>query len=246
MGFVCADLKRAIANRKFALLVIMVAVLECMDALPQLLIGAEIKGGRIILYQNVTDMIMNNGASTLYHLLSCTVGVMVFAGSYSAVKVFTCVVSAFLCIVIGKLLYVCILSLMLPLSAENNDIYQGSWQTLQQGRHWLFILYRLLLGGLQGAFFAIISFIASAFVRNKFLIYAMPSIVYYFFLYIFTDLYDLSKWNGFRILSVANVYFTFQFGLDKELESLCFTMLYTVVLAIAGWFVFDRKIRRNI
>ena len=117
MGFVCADLKRAIANRKFALLVIMVAVLECMDALPQLLIGAEIKGGRIILYQNVTDMIMNNGASTLYHLLSCTVGVMVFAGSYcedaenkfitnivyrsscsrySAVKVFTCVVSAFL------------------------------------------------------------------------------------------------------------------------------------------------------
>lgn len=77
MGFVCADLKRAIANRKFALLVIMVAVLECMDALPQLLIGAEIKGGRIILYQNVTDMIMNNGASTLYHLLSCTVGVRV-------------------------------------------------------------------------------------------------------------------------------------------------------------------------
>ena len=140
----------------------------------------------------------------------------------------------------------CILSLMLPLSAENNDIYQGSWQTLQQGRYWLFILYRLLLGGLQGAFFAIISFIASAFVRNKFLIYAMPSIVYYFFLYIFTDLYDLSKWNGFRILSVANVYFTFQFGLDKELESLCFTMLYTVVLAIVGWFVFDRKIRRNI
>lgn len=174
MGFVCADLKRAIANRKFALLVIMVAVLECMDALPQLLIGAEIKDGRIILYQNVTDMIMNNGASTLYHLLSCTVGVMVFAGSYcedaenkfitnivyrsscsrySAVKVFTCIVSAFLCIVIGKLLYVCILSLMLPLSAENNDIYQGSWQTLQQGRYWLFILYRLLLGGLQGAFF---------------------------------------------------------------------------------------------
>ena len=56
----------------------------------------------------------------------------------------------------------------------------------------------------------------------------------------------MAKWNGFGILSVANVYFTFQFGLDKELESLCFTMLYTVVLAIAGWFVFDRKIRRNI
>ena len=67
MGFVCADLKRAIANRKFALLVIMVAILECMDALPQLLIGAEIKGGRIILYQNVTDMIMNNGVEEIMY-----------------------------------------------------------------------------------------------------------------------------------------------------------------------------------
>lgn len=266
MGFfVIENIKRAFKNIKFPAAVIGIAILECLDIFPVLMFSMQKEETGIVFHETVINLLMTGGGTTLYNLLTITLCALPCAGTYcddsenhfitnivsrksysgySVASVSACAVSSFLCMVLGEFLFILILLCIVPVHYEDTSIYIGSWKTLEEGKYGLYILYMVLLRGMRGAFFAIISFVASAFIRNKFFIYAMPSIVYYFLLYILTDISVWTGWDILRRFNIANVYFTFQLGLDRELESLGLTLLYTIVTGILGWLIFDRRIRR--
>jgi hypothetical protein len=150
--------------------------------------------------------------------------------------------------VLGELLFVICLSFVVPLHEADLSFYQsgGMWETLENLQFYQFILLRILLRGLRGAFFSLIAFLLSVFIQNKLFVFSVPLILYYFILYISSDLYEVYHIDIFKNLTLSGLYGTFQFGVDREWQSLGFTFLYTVSVGILCWLVFERKVRRNV
>jgi hypothetical protein len=257
-----ADLKRAISNRVFWICVIGIALLEIMDVLPVVLSTVTMDGWRIRTSYTIVDLFQIGGGLTLYNLLTITLCVIPFTGcycddtsnnmvtsivtrssygKYSASMLTTCGISAFTCAILGEILFTVILLLIAPLSNEASFYNYETWQTLVDGHMWLFVILRILLRGLRGAFFALVTMMVSAFVRDKFFLFSMPTILYYFLMYVVYDLVDKYGLKTAGYFNVWNVYFTFQLGVDKEFQSIAFSFFYTLSVGIICWFVFYRK-----
>lgn len=263
---VFVNLKQILTGKVFWLCVCGVVLLEFLDSAPAMYQSFYEDADGMHFSSSVVNIFMLGGM-TLYHLLVCTVCIFPYAGSYCDHKqsgylvsilnrislsgyavssMVTCALSAFLCMMAGEALFIGGLCLMMPVHVSDMEFYQGSWQSLENGWFGLFFLYRIVLRSLRAAFFAMISLVMSAYVRNKFFVMSVPMMTYFLTYYVISGLQLYAHLDFLGYLNVNILYFTFQLGLDKELQSLGLTAAFTLGIGILGTLIFGRKLRRDL
>lgn len=175
INFIVANVRRSIFNKIFIVIVLGIVGLECLDIFPELLLVMEKDGNKIIFHETVINLLAIGGSMTLYNLFTITISALPSAGcycddmenhfitsilyrssyaKYSAASMFSCAVSSFLCMVLGEIVFIVLISFLVPLHYEDVSIYTGGWQTLEEGKYLLHIIYVILLRGLRASFFS--------------------------------------------------------------------------------------------
>lgn len=254
--FMCS--KRAIINRWFLVAVVLTAVLFIMDLMPVFLSGiTEFEGETYYSYSLVSliqlsGMTMMLGFSfvssslpysgafcddyetgTLISFMSRSTGMGYAVGTVTA-----CGISSFLCTFISQCICLGFYKIFIPVSSgtEALDAQSG---LLSEGRFILFIFSMVTLWSLRAAFFAIVALALSTIAKNKYVVYSIPLILYFFFMKLG---YGVLKVPGH--LNVLGVYFGFALGDDREILSLLYSAAFTVIAEVIAGAVLLRKVRR--
>jgi hypothetical protein len=109
----------------------------------------------------------------------------------------------------------------------------------------MFLVLKILLEGLKASFFAMLGLTVSAIVQNKYVVVASPIAFYYILVYISKYILELTGNSTIMHLDIWMVYFTFQFGIDKEVFSFLFSLFYTICSGILFWFIYYRFVGRK-
>lgn len=263
--FTGENLKRAMWKRSFMFAVMGIALLELLYSFPDMVYGWMMTGGNLRQSENVVHLFQISGGNTLYNLLTITVCMIPFvscfcedkenklltgivtrgsAGRYAASTMFTCGISSFLCMVAGELIYLAIVLVLYPVADGYG--YMDTWSSLVDGHYYLYLAMRILQRGFRGAFFGMISLMISSFVSNRYVILSSPTIIYYVLLYVTTDVALYFNNRIVDTMRISAVYFTFQFGLDRELFSLFYTFLYTVATGVLMWMLYRMQVKRSL
>lgn len=261
---IASNLKRIMVGKMFGFAVIGIVVLETLDALPFIL--DDIKAvGTIDNATNVVRIFVMAG-STLYNLLVVTMCSLPAVGlfiedyenhfirnivirssyrKYTVATMLSAAIGIFLCAMMGEGIFVFICRILFPIASNDETMYLYSIDTLRNGNYYLYILIMIILRSLRGVFFGMISIMMSSIITNKFFIYSMPTIVYYLLMYITVDLPNMLGLDFLRRISIPNLFGIAQFGLDKELFSLWFTIVYVCITGIIMWIVYNSGVRRR-
>lgn len=250
--------KRAIWNRWFLVSVVLTAVLIIMDLMPSFVSGiTEFEGETYYSYSLVSLMQLSgltmmlgfslvssslpySGAfcddyetGTLISFMSRSTGM-----GYSVGTVAACGISSFLCTFIAQLICLGAYKIFIPISS-GDDAAGIQTGLLAEGRFILYILCLMILSSLRAAFFAIVALALSTIVKNKYVVYSVPLILYFFLMKL-----GYGVLNVPGQLNVLGVYFGFTFGNDHEILSLLYTAVFTVLSGVIAGAVLLRKVRR--
>lgn len=249
-------LKRAIKNRWFIVSVVLTAVLFIMDLMPVFLDGiTKIEGKLYYTYDLVSLMKLSgltmllgfslvasslpySGAfsddyetGTLISFMSRSTGMGYAVGTVTA-----CGVSSFLCTFIAQCICIGVYKIFIPISDGTLVSESG---LLMDGQFILFLFCLVIRSSLRAAFFAIVSLGLSTVVKNKYVVYSVPLILYFFLMKLGYGVFNVPGY-----LNVLGVYFNFVFGDEHEILSLLYTFVFTVMSGVIAGAVMLRKVRR--
>lgn len=252
--------KRAFCGRRFWQAVFITAVLTILDYLPIFLMEIKTIDGITYYTSDILNTILFSGGSIFLGMTFIT-AVLPYSGSYCedyshnmiipAVKrstaagyaigiVIACALSSYICGMLSQILAACFFGIFVPMDngmPSSKEIYP----LLQDGKNYLFYFLRISLYSLRGAFFGIFALSISVVVKNRYVIYASPFILYYFLMRFGYTVLDVPGY-----LNVRGVYFDFVFGNEKEILSVLYSLVFTVcMMCLASkWIAF--WLRRNL
>lgn len=236
-----------------------IGILEILDIIPHFLwcVYRDENGALKVQYY-VLDALMTSGY-TMFHLLSLSICVLAAScgycldmesgiinevlqrssyRKYTIASMLSCAVSAFLCTVFGEIIMIIFYRCFGPVHGMEG-LYENSYPLLQSGHYYLYIVAVLVQRGLKGAFFAMVSFMLSGFVKNKFVIISVPVLVFYLLQRFGYGNFDPS----FDIFNVHAVYSFFLF--KTEGQSLLYVLSYTITAGIILGIIFYKRLRRK-
>lgn len=244
-------MKRALFSRYFLISVAMAALLVALDYLPLFLMGIREYQGQVYYSYDVLALSYLCGDS-IFLGITFIVATLPYAGvmcadreshiltlavkrssplGYAVGSVIACGISAFLCIFLAYLLGGSIYHIWIPLDNGQPGGVE-MYGLIQEGKTELCYLAKICLNALRGTFFAICSLTLSALVKNRYVIYSLPFILFYFLMRFGYTVMDLPSY-----LNVRGVYFDYVFGPEKELLSVGYSLLFTlgVMCATVPW-----------
>lgn len=256
-----AGIRKTVLNRRFLACVLGVALFMILDILPGFLHSVSVdESGKLRFGADLIQLISLQGY-TLYQIMSLCVCVLASAciyctdvkanvmnqllvrssyRKYTISSLVTCAVTGFLCMALAEILMLVVYGSVSPLHFELEEIYDMSVYTLLQSRHYyLHVLSDIILNGLRGAFFSVVTFVISAFVKNQFVLVASPMVVFFIFMR-FVYMYLPSQ---LFVINIKVVYYSFFFG--NEVISLLYTLGYTLVAGLICGIVFYKRLRRE-
>ena len=256
-----SNLKRAILSKRFVIAVILLALFEYMDVFRMIY-----ENMRYQLYDSgggytLVDLLLSTG-NTMFWGMSITVALLPYSCSfvedennnsitymsirsdkclYSIATVMACGISAFICTIMGKSLFLAVSSMTCePCNQYTLEVYGNYITSLSNGDYWGFIIGNVILSGLKGSFFALIGLLISSFVKNKMVIFATPVLTYFFFIKF--GYYNLHLPKYFDIIAI---YMTYVFEEKYEILSIVYAFAFTVCVGILTIYMINKKLRRS-
>lgn len=249
-------LKRAIKNKWFLVSVVLATVLFIMDLMPFFLDSiTEIEGETYYRYDIVSLMKLSgltmmlgfslvasslpySGAfcddyetGTLISFMSRSTGMGYAVGTVTA-----CGISSFLCTFIAQLICIGFYKIFIPIWDGMPESESG---LLLDGQFILFLFCLAVRSSLRAAFFAIVALALSTVVKNKYVVYSVPLILYFFLMKLGYGVFNVPGY-----LNVLGVYFHYVFGDEHEILSLLYTLVFTITSGVIAGAVLLRKVRR--
>lgn len=251
-------LKRAVCSRWFFVSVMLTAVLLIMDLAPVFIGGITEIDGKIYYSYSIVSLVQLSGLTMLlgFSLVSSS---LPYAGAfcddyetgtlisfmnrstgmgYAVGTITACGISSFLCAFIAQCLCMGFYSIFVPVS-DGMDISGTTSGLLLEGRYLIYIICFIVRGSLRATFFAIVSVGLSTVVKNKYVVYSVPLILYFFLMKLGYGIFNVPGH-----LNVLGVYFNYTLGDDHEILSLLYTLLFTVITGVIAGAVLLRKVRR--
>ena len=251
------NLKQSLFSLQFVFCLFGIVLLQILDTFHVLIFNmSQTENGKMMFGGTVIGMLdLRN--MTLYGLLSLSLCALAAScryckdmegrifpylvvrssyQKYSAASVVSCAVTGFVAMFLGTLLILGFYDIFLPVHRDL-EAYEFSMPLLRSGYYWGYILVRLCITGLGGAFFSMASFMLSAFVKNKFVLISIPVLVFYFLMRFGYGNFGVEL----DIFNVQRVYFGWAY--PSELRSLLHTFFYTIVAMLFFGLVFYLGIR---
>ncbi len=253
------NLKRAVFSKRFVFAVLLVVLFEYLDIFSYLRENIEsIRLGYSSRY-TIVDLMQLTG-NTMFWGLAFSVSLLPYSGAfvddeknnfltyvtvktnsvlYSVSTVVTCVISAFLCVVIGKIVF---FSLISPVSGvcslDALEAYGSVYESLSNGDYVLYILGNVIICGARGAFFALLAMMVSTVIKNRMVIYATP-VLFYFFL-VKVGYYNL---HLPRYFDIGIIYISYIFGDKYEIFSVLYAIMFTLCVSVLTIFALNKKVK---
>ena len=248
---------RAVLSKRFLCSFLLVFILNVMDLLPIFLSGVKNIDGEIYYSYSVIDLSMLSG-NTMFLGFSFIACVIPYSGmfcddyesrfiipfvkrssgeGYGAGTSAACGFSSFLCVFLAQIACFGFFMLFIPFKGIHDS--HMDYSLMAEGKYILFMLARVLVFSLRGAFFALVSLALSAYVKNKYVIFSVPFIMYYFLMK-----FGYGVLNVPGYLNVLGIYFNFVFGPEYELFSLFYAFIITVITGIIAGGILSHKVRR--
>ncbi len=242
-------MQRAVKSKIFFTAVMLVVILRLLDILPLILQSAIWIDGEL-KFAYSTQGFINLYGSSIFGMIILIVPVLPYSCTfcndyssnyliyyllnigktkYSTVTVITCAISSFLSVVVGDILAAAILS---PFTMWG-PVNQSFESTL------IWIILRITLYGLQGAFYGVITMLLSIFTSNEFVIYTSPILLYYFISFLGSEVLKLST----KIVPTY-IFKDFIFGEGSEEISLLYSLLYLIAVIFVTVRCMEKKIER--
>lgn len=249
---------RAVLSKRFLLSLCLVSALFIMDLLPSFVSGINVYQGEVYYSYDLISLYMLNG-STMFLGFTFIVTIIPYAGAfcddynsgflipfmgrttgmgYAVGTASACGVSAFLCTFLGQVICLLFYNIFIPLNNHSQYTY-SDYSLVEAGRYILFLLCFIVLYSLRAAFFALVSLLVSTFVKNKYIIFSIPLIMYFLLMKFGYGVLNLPGY-----LNVLGIYFGFTFGEDNEVISVLYAMSFTVFTGIIAGSVLLRKVGR--
>lgn len=241
---------RGLKTKYFLLAVVLVVLFRFLDFFPVLVNYYSIVDGKLDLGYSTMELYGLTGY-TMFGLIMLVVSVIPFSGkfcddlesnlttymlmktgksAYCNCMVVVCAISSFLCVFIGELIVVFVLSGLTPM-------YNIKYYTMSGAVQW--ILLRIILLGLQGAFYGLITMLMSIFTKNKYIVFTSPVLLYFFFALFCTNIFKIPT-----KLNPAYIFRNFIFKDGKEIESVILACIYLIILMVITSRVMNKKIER--
>ncbi len=253
------NLKRAVFSKRFVFAVLLVVLFEYLDVFSYLRENIEnIKMGYSPMY-TIVDLMQLSG-TTMFWGLSFSVSLLPYSGIfveddknnfltyvtlktnsvlYSIATVTVCAVSAFLCVVFGKIIFFIIISSVSDLCNQRTlEAYAEAYESLSKGNYLLYIAGNIVLCGARGAFFALLAMLVSTIVKNRMVIYATPVLFYFFMIKV--GYYNL---HLPRYLDVGIIYIFYIFGNTHEIFSILYAIMFAMCFGAVTACVLNKKIK---
>lgn len=236
--------RRAIFSKKFLIATLLTSIMIILDYLPNLLDGIyEIDG----IIHNSTDIvnIVANGGLTIFFGMIFIAAVIPYSGVYCEDRndnmviptikrsdttgyavgiVIACTISTFLCAMLSQIISALFFSIFVPFDNHMPSTIE-CYSLVANDHKVLFFIAFICLKSLNCTFFGIFSLAISMIVKNRYVIYATPFIMYYFLMRFGYTVLNISGY-----LNVSGVYSWFVFGYSKEFLSVGYSFLYTICI----------------
>lgn len=236
--------------------VMLTAVLFIMDLMPVFIGGiTEIEGETYFAYDLVSLMKLSGSTMMLgFSLISSSLpysgafgddyetGTLISFMSrstgmgYAVGTVMACGISSFLCTFIAQFICIGFYKIFIPIWDGTSMSESG---LLMEGKFIIFLFCLVIRSSLRAAFFAIVALALSTVVKNKYVVYSIPLILYFFLMKLGYGVFNVPGY-----FNVLGVYFYFVFGDDHEILSLMYTLVFTVMSGVTAGVVMLRKVRR--
>ena len=228
----------------------MVFSFRLLDWLPVIVKGSEFVNGKFKLYYCMSELYELIGI-TMFGLIMLVVPVLAYSSAfcddyssnyltyvltktsktqYCTNTVIACAISAFLCVFVGELMVSIGISCV---TSFYNPLYDTLEHALLMG------ITRIILLGLEGAFYSVVTMMLSVFTRNKFVIYTTPLILYFFFMYFGSNILNIST-----KINPAYVFRNYILGEGNEIGSILYSLVYLIVMMFIAVRVMEKKIER--
>ncbi len=150
--------------------------------------------------------------------------------AYSMATVLSCAIGSFLCVFLGELSVTLLLNQFRP-------FYEGGSKGFEHAL--IFASARIILYGLEGAFYGVTTMLLSIFTKSKFVIYTSPLLLLFFFMYFGSNILNIST----RI-NPAHVFKFFIFGEGEPVKSVIYAFIYLIVVIFIAIRGMEKKIER--
>ena len=257
---ICSEIKKQVRNRYFVLGVLGAAFLMILDTLSIALYDGYTDGAGKFHFENTVIGLLELADNTMFGLVALCACAMA-AGcahcdneeyhmmhpilmrsshkKYAVSTLVSCGITGFLCMGFAMLIKILVYACMVPIREGDVDAYELATPLLRDGHHYLYMGFWMALNGMKSAFFSMVSFTLSAFVKNKFVLVSIPVLVYYLLMRFGYGYLGPS----FYIVNVRMVYFMMNH--PTEGGSLLYTFIYTVIAGILFGIIFYKGIRRK-
>lgn len=264
------ELARGITGLRFWLVTACFTVIMLLDTLPEFYAGKTLlPDGSYGFYNDILglDLIATAGGSYLFWLRFCLYvipygccfyeeysnGAAKYRflrsadGSYGLSKLLSCILLTGLSIWLSEFFYMLLMllqgaSLLLPVDGWYNSAYLYNTYQLVAGGHILgFWLLLSIFKCFAGIFFSTLTLVLSTFIRNKFILIAMPLTIFFSFDSLCGLLFGRTQpdWTNWRVL-----FFSMSTGEPmSEVVAVIRTMLYTLVTVVIFGYIFMKRIR---
>ena len=265
------ELLKGIKSMKFWLTTICFVLLMLLDTLPELYAGSVVEvNGKRVFSTDIISMSLNtaNGISYLFWLRFCLFvipyGCCFYEEysqraakyrvarsscvSYGVSKLLTCTILTSLSIWLAEAVYAVVMllqgvKLILPSIGDGDPNYY-LYRLIAEGNYIGFWLLLSIFKCFAGIFFSAMTLALSAFIKNKYILIAMPLTVF-FSLDSFSGLWfdngmTQPDWINWRVLFFSMI----DGGVMTETSAVIRTMIYTLAaVLIFGW-IFIGRIRK--
>lgn len=265
------ELLKGIKSMKFWLITICFVLLMLLDTLPELYAGSVVGDNRKRVFStDIISMSLNtaNGTSYLFWLRFCLFvipyGCCFYEEysqraakyrvarssciSYGVSKLLTCTILTSLSIWLAEAVYAVVMllqgvKLILPSIGDGDPNYY-LYRLIAEGNHIGFWLLLSIFKCFAGVFFSAMTLALSAFIKNKYILIAMPLTVF-FSLDSFSGLWfengmTQPDWINWRVLFFSMI----DGGVMTETSAVIRTMIYTLVAVLVFGWIFIGRIKK--
>ncbi len=234
-----AIIMRAFKSKRFVITFCLLAIFRILDLLPASLPYMSIENGKVVAVFDIVSMYSLTGIS-MFDLIILMVPVLTYSSAfcddyesnsltymimrydrsrYCTNTVIACALSSFVACIVGEVIAIGAFALFIPFY----EFHQYAGLTYMEAI--LSVVFQVLLLSLRGAFYGVITMLLSVFTGNKFVIYSIPTILYFFFMYFVADYLKFADW-----FNPAFLFRVYIFGPGTEVKSLIYVGIYIMVI----------------
>ncbi|MBP3338638.1 MAG: hypothetical protein J6L69_04480 [Lachnospiraceae bacterium] len=248
-------MRTILTSKRFWITMMLVALFRFLDLLPLIVSYSYVENGK---WQNIYDVVGLHQCIgiSMFALIIRMVPVLTYSSEfcdnyksnyltyalmrkgktyYCVTTAIKCALSTFLCVLIGEVIVV--LGLMTILDFNHNTTVNVQGVVMNDGQAIFDISSRIYLLSLRGAFYGVVTMLLSIFTLNKFVIYSIPIILHFFFMYFGVDYLKIDT-----MYNPAMVFDFFALGYEKPIQSLIYSTVYLIVTV----FILERLMEKRI